>query len=305
MSAQFVQPNFTTQPAATYKAAIDAAIAVHHRIAGPWAAHQQDVGSPSPDMSIRIDAGNIFTGGALAEIAAQTVSGFTIPSVGQHRIDRVVLDASTGVASRVAGTAATGSPTAVAPAVPGGSVPICSVLITSSDVVITTSMITDERGPLAATGVVAIIAPTAFPSANAVTISSVPQCFSKLLLEINQVSSDTATRVPTVRVANDSTAANYQGAYIAAGTSASNDLATLQRPNSQTAAQIASSTVEISGYQAGSSTLAVAAGHSQSTAAPFASIIRHIALTAMTSMTLTWDSTGNFDGGTYALYGVF
>lgn len=145
MVAKFVQPNFTTQDAATYKASIDAAVAVHHRLAGPFAAHQQDAGSPAPDLTVRVDAGSIWDGTTLAEVAAQTVSGFTIPSAGQHRIDRVVADPVTGAASRVAGTAVTGSPSASAPSIPTGKVPICRVLITSANTVITDDMITDER----------------------------------------------------------------------------------------------------------------------------------------------------------------
>lgn len=144
-AALFVQPNFTTQDAATYKAALDAAIAVLARRGRAWAPHQQDSGSPAPDMSVRVDPGAVFYAGTMTEVAAQTVSGFTAPSSGQHRVDRVVVDPFTGVASRVAGTAVSGSPSATPPAIPPGKVPVCQVLITSSDTVITNSMITDER----------------------------------------------------------------------------------------------------------------------------------------------------------------
>lgn len=68
-----------------------------------------------------------------------------VPSAGQHRVDRVVVDVVTGVASRVAGTAVTGSPSATPPAIPAGKLPICQVRITSDDTVILNSMITDER----------------------------------------------------------------------------------------------------------------------------------------------------------------
>src|SRR5690606_24482496 len=58
-----------------------------------------------------------------------------------------VVDATTGVATRVAGTAVTGSPSAVPPDIPAGKLPICQVLINDDDTVITNSMITDERVP--------------------------------------------------------------------------------------------------------------------------------------------------------------
>lgn len=144
--ATFLQPNMSTQLGSTYKAAIDAAIAVLVRQAGAFAPHEQNVGSPAPDLSMRVDAGSVWSGSALTEVAAQTVSGFTTPASGYVRIDRVVVDAVTGVASRVAGTAQTaGSPTALAPSIPAGKVPVCQIAFTSASTVITNSMITDER----------------------------------------------------------------------------------------------------------------------------------------------------------------
>lgn len=143
--ARRVAPNYTTQSAAQYKANIDAAFAVDARFGGWFAPHQVYAGSPNPDLAIEIDAGALWDGSQLNEIASQVVGGFTIPSAGQSRVDRVVIDGATGAASRVAGTPATGSPTAVAPQIPSGKIPVCQVLITSADTVITDSMITDER----------------------------------------------------------------------------------------------------------------------------------------------------------------
>lgn len=141
----FKQPNYTTQTGTAYPLAIDASIAVHNRLAGPFAAHENNVGSPAPDMSVRVDAGHVWNGSSLSEKAAQTVTGFVAPTSGQHRIDRVVINATTGDALRVTGTAVAGSPSATPPAIPAGYVPCCQILITSSDTAITDSMITDER----------------------------------------------------------------------------------------------------------------------------------------------------------------
>lgn len=145
MSATYTRPNFTTQQPSAYKANIEAMAQVFERLGNAFNAHQQDVGSPAPDLTVRVDGGPIFYNGTLSEIAAQSVSGFTVPSAGQNRVDRVVLDPTTGTCTRVAGAAVTGSPTATAPAIPAGKRPICQVLITSADTVITDQMITDER----------------------------------------------------------------------------------------------------------------------------------------------------------------
>ncbi len=145
MTATYKRPNFTTMGAAELKAAIEASFQALERLGLTFVAHEQDVGSPQPDMSVRVDAGHIWSGGVLTEVAAQTVSGFTVPSAGQHRIDRVVIDATTGVATRVAGTPATGSPSAVPPAIPAGKFPCCRVEITSSDTAITNDMIYPEN----------------------------------------------------------------------------------------------------------------------------------------------------------------
>lgn len=153
-------------------------------------------------------------------------------------------------------------------------------------------------------GLVDIIPLTNLPAANGVTISNIPQGFRALVLELTGVSSDTASRVPTVRVGNDATTANYQGTYTTFAGVAQNDLPSLQRPAAQAAAQISASTIVITGYQEGLSTVAHAAGHSASLGDQFSTLVRHITTTAMTSMTITWNGSGNFDAGTYRLMGV-
>lgn len=140
-------PDYTAQAQSgtSYPLNIDAAIKAGKRLATWFAPHQQDVGSPSPDMTLRIDGGWIDNGVTQTEVAAQTVSGFTIPSAGQNRVDRVVIDRITGVATRVAGTAVTGSPSSVAPAIAVGKMPCCQVYFTSADTAVLNTMIADER----------------------------------------------------------------------------------------------------------------------------------------------------------------
>lgn len=138
MSATWVDPVFTVQTASAYKASIDADHAVAKRIVNAFNIHEQAV----PDLTVRVEAGALLIGGVLTEIAAQTVSGF-VATGSNLRIDRVVLDPYTGVASRVAGTPGA-SP--VAPAIPAGKLPLFRVgSFTTTTAVIPNSMITDER----------------------------------------------------------------------------------------------------------------------------------------------------------------
>ena len=58
----FTQPDYTLQSAAAYKANIDAGFRVFSRSGNWFSAHQQDQGSPAPEMSVRIDAGALFDG---------------------------------------------------------------------------------------------------------------------------------------------------------------------------------------------------------------------------------------------------
>lgn len=141
----------TTAVGAAYMAAIDAAIAALAPSID-FSPHAVETGSPAPDMGVEIDAGGLLVGEQRVLVASQIVRGFSQPASGKHRIDRVVLDPRTGVASRIAGTEATGSPTATPPAITIGSMPLARVLITNGDVAIQNSAITDERSVLSKNG---------------------------------------------------------------------------------------------------------------------------------------------------------
>lgn len=131
-----VLPNYT-QNAAAYPTNIDAAI---NAMAGPgfaFAPHAQD----TPNMTLALAAGAIFNGSSLTEVAAQSTSTIAAPTT-NPRIDRVVVDKLTGVASVITGTpAASPSP----PAITSGKLPVAQVLLTVGMTTITNSAITDER----------------------------------------------------------------------------------------------------------------------------------------------------------------
>lgn len=134
-------PNFTNQTASVYKANIDAGFAVADRLAWAFAPHQQDQGSPVPDMTVRLESGAIFNGTALTEVAAQSTSVLTAPST-NPRIDRVVIDRAGGSVSVVTGSEAA-SPTP--PSIPAGKLPVAQVLLNVGQTEIVDSDITDER----------------------------------------------------------------------------------------------------------------------------------------------------------------
>lgn len=95
----------------------------------------------SPNMTVAVDAGAVFDGTTLTEVAVQSTATITAPTT-NPRIDRVVIDQATGVLSVVTGTP-TSSPTP--PAIPSGKVPVAQVLLQTSSTVIINAMITDER----------------------------------------------------------------------------------------------------------------------------------------------------------------
>src|SRR5438045_2927864 len=96
--ATYSIPDYTTQDPATYKAAIDAGFRVAQRIVDAFAPHEQT----SPVMTVRLDAGAIFSGAGLTEVTAQSTGTITAPSV-NPRIDRIVCNLITGVVSVITG----------------------------------------------------------------------------------------------------------------------------------------------------------------------------------------------------------
>jgi hypothetical protein len=135
----FKQPDFTTQDAATYKAAIDAAIKVLGEVGSQFACHQSDPSTPT--MTVKVDAGRLLVGNKLVSVAQQTSGTITAPAT-NPRIDRVVIDSQTGVVSIVAGTEAA-SPSA--PAVTAGKRSVAQIALTVGQTSITDASITDER----------------------------------------------------------------------------------------------------------------------------------------------------------------
>lgn len=133
----FNQPNFTSDDPSSYKGKIDASIAVLAGIAAQFAPHQQS----TANMSILVDAGSFLNGTTLTTNTQQETANITAPA-SNPRIDRVVVDTTTGIISVVTGVEA-GSPSA--PAIPSGNCPVAQITLQTTSNQILNSMIVDER----------------------------------------------------------------------------------------------------------------------------------------------------------------
>jgi hypothetical protein len=137
------QTTYNSGTAIAWGAQIDADFAVAQRAADAFAPHPA---SPAA-MSVIIDAG--FIGAVLpsglqsvTEVAQQSVTIAAAPSSPNNRIDLIVIDAATGTASVIAGTAAT-SPSA--PAITAGKRQIAQVSVPNGTSAIGSFNITDLR----------------------------------------------------------------------------------------------------------------------------------------------------------------
>ena len=137
---KYTRPDYTSQSESTWRANADNADAMNERGAGKYFNPQQQ---DSADMTIRLQAGEIFSDGSRLEVAAQNTGTITAPTA-NSRIDLVVVDQSTGGATIVTGTSAT-APTA--PAIPTGKFPVALVTTYSTSTSIIDTMIEDIRGP--------------------------------------------------------------------------------------------------------------------------------------------------------------
>ena len=155
--AKFLQNDFTTQDATTYKAALDGNVSVMARLAAAFAPSQQ----ATPNMTVAVGAGALMTWGNVVPVAAQSTGVIAAP-VTNPRIDRVVIDAGNGAIATVTGTE---SATPTAPAIPSGYLPIAQVLLQPGVAGITNAMITDERitGNLQPAAGVRVLAQNAVP----------------------------------------------------------------------------------------------------------------------------------------------
>ncbi|MFD1628008.1 hypothetical protein [Azospirillum griseum] len=128
MATQTFNPSDLSQSATNW--------AVAQRIVGPFAPHAQ----VTPNLTLALDPGFLLSGTTLTEVNAQNVGPFAPPSSG-FRIDRVVIDRSTGAASIVTGAANSLTP----PAIPTGKLPVARVMLEPTTAAIINEIVVDER----------------------------------------------------------------------------------------------------------------------------------------------------------------
>jgi hypothetical protein len=157
------------------------------------------------------------------------------------------------------------------------------------------------------TGLTEIVASTALPAAATLDISSIAQTYSALVLVVTGASCDTATRTLRVQLGNttlDTTAGNYMGNVIHFGSSSVNGAATVFGVGgSSSAAQTTSCSIVLTGYQANTYTTAISSGQAAGPVGTSGNIT-HLSTAAIDIIGLLWSGSGDFDAGTYALYGV-
>lgn len=141
MAQFYTAPDNTAQAASTYKNNLDNAATVHDRVSGGL----QVAAQASPDMTIRYTAGSIQNLTTLTEIATGSSGTIVAPSA-NPRIDRIVVDNSTGAITVLTGTE-DASPTA--PAITAGKTVLAQIALATSTTQITNSLITDERPAIA------------------------------------------------------------------------------------------------------------------------------------------------------------
>lgn len=110
--------------------------AVARRMVDAFAPHAQ----AAPNMTVALDAGALLQGTTLTEVNPQNVGPFVAPT-SSFRIDRIVIDRASGVASVISGTVGSVTP----PSIPANKLPVARVVLDNTTLAITGERIFDER----------------------------------------------------------------------------------------------------------------------------------------------------------------
>ncbi len=135
---------------------------------------------------------------------------------------------------------------------------------------------------------------------------TIPATYAYIIIEGVGVSSNTATRTPLVQPNADSTAGNYPGVIFSSNLTAYSvkALASLMEGVNQTAAQTCTFSCYLFGYAAGGQKMFIS--HHKSTSDNFDYTVAgfYTSATVVSTVRYLWNGTGNFDAGTYAVYGM-
>lgn len=163
----------------------------------------------------------------------------------------------------------------------------------------------------AAGSVSTIVATTAFPAANFVDITNIPASFRSLFLYILGASSNTATRSVLVRWSSDNgatffTDGSWGNAINNATPSQVADSGNLVDHTAMAAADSMIANVTLHNYSTALLPLrAITQGYYNSGTNAFTREVTEIRrFNVLNALRIIWNSTGNFDAGTYALFGI-
>lgn len=156
-------------------------------------------------------------------------------------------------------------------------------------------------------GGIATIASGSFPAAATLSITNIAATYAYLIIKVTGASSNTATRHPRIQVSTnngssyDTTAGNYE-----LNGSASGDASLVGNGwSDDVAAATFSALIYIFGYQGGPNMHWTYRAVDGSGTITCASSNHYIGSTsAINAIQFLWNGSGNFDAGTYALYGV-
>jgi hypothetical protein len=154
-----------------------------------------------------------------------------------------------------------------------------------------------------------LLASGSFPAAATLDFSNIPATYASLLLKVSGVSSNTNSRHPVVQISTnngssfDTNNFNYFGHRYIATTISNNSEANLVYAGDFSAAATFDFTVQIFNYQGHGAALCISycldatQGHQ--------AVIHYTnAASAINALRIAWSGSGNFDAGTYALYGI-
>jgi len=160
-------------------------------------------------------------------------------------------------------------------------------------------------------GGIVTIASGSFPAAAVLDITSIPATYAYLVVQVNGVSSNTGSNflLTQVSVNNgtsfDTTANNYLGQMLNSAAVSDTSRATLGTYASVAGiAELGYATIVLEGYQGGCN-LTYNGRITHSLTDRERTLGTYVGSTsAINALRFTWSAGGNFDAGTYALYGV-
>lgn len=158
-------------------------------------------------------------------------------------------------------------------------------------------------------GGIKTIASGSLPAAAVLDIINIPVTYTYLILQITGVSSNTETRIPLVQASVDNgstfdaTAGNYRAFTVNNSTLGSNAVASMIYATAVAAAIASTFSLYLYGYQGGANAqyFSRVTVNNQN----LALMGSYVGSTDnIDALRILWNDTGNFDAGTYALYGV-